>query len=242
MDFLEAIRRDSDLFYAAADNADPTRDVASCPGWTISDLVWHLGEVHWFWGTIVEQRLDDQQKAESQKPARPGSYAELIAWGRSQADRMIRTLRDTPDDVAVWTWALQDEHHNVGFIRRHQVQEAAVHRWDMQHAATGAGEPIAADAAADSIDEFLAITLPWCVRADKPLRGSVHIHCTDAPGEWSIAPEGSVEPTHTKADVAIRGTASDILLALFKRIPIDRVELIGDAPLAAELVTALATE
>jgi uncharacterized protein (TIGR03083 family) len=242
MDFLDAIRRESDLFYATADAADPTLAVPNCPDWNVADLIWHLGEVHWFWATDIETRASDPAQVEKARPARPSDHRELIAWGRSQADRMIHILETTEDDVPVWTWALDQSDHSVGFIRRHQVQEAAVHRWDIQTAAMLVPAPIAQDVASDSIDEFLAITLPWCVRADKPLSGTVHIHCTDTQGEWFVHGDGRVERIHARGAVAIRGAASDILLALFKRIPIERLELIGSAPFARLFVEAMNTE
>lgn len=239
VDFLESIRHESDLFYAAAEASDPTLPVPSCPDWNIADLIWHLGEVHWFWATVIETRASDPAQIENAKPARPSEQRELIAWGRSQADRMIQLLAATADDVPVWTWALDESDHSVGFIRRHQVQEAAVHRWDIQTAAKQMPAAIAADAASDSIDEFLAITLPWCVRVDKPLAGPVHIHCTDTQGEWYVHGEGRVERIHARGAVAIRGAASDILLALYKRIPIENLEIIGEAPLARSFVEAM---
>lgn len=242
MDFLGAIRRDSERFYAVAGDADPTGPVPGCPEWTIADLVWHLGEVHWFWGTDVELRASAPSEMEAMKPERPADYGELLAWGRAQADRMVRILEATPDDVPVWTWALNESDHNVAFVRRHQVQEAAVHRWDMERAATGEPQPIESDAACDSVDEFLAITLPWGVRADKPLTGSVHLHCTDAEGEWFIHPDGRVERTHEKADVAIRGTASDLLLGLYSRVPVGDLDVVGNAALADELIARVNTE
>jgi uncharacterized protein (TIGR03083 family) len=241
MDFLAAIRRDSDAFYATADDADPALDVATCPGWTIEDLVWHLGEVQWFWGTVVERRATDPDSIEAAKPARPTGYQELVAWGRAQADRMISILEQNDDATTVWTWS--PPHQTVGFVRRHQVQEAAVHRWDIQEAAgRSTPDPIDPEVASDSIDELLAVTLPWTVRDDKPLSGSVHLHCTDTEGEWFVHPNGSVEPIHAKGDVALRGTASDLLLAAFKRIGMDSVELIGDEALGRELIERINTE
>jgi uncharacterized protein (TIGR03083 family) len=217
--------------------------VPCCPDWSIADLVWHLGEVHWFWGTDIESRATDPAEIEKSKPSRPGGYREVTTWARSQTDRMIGLLEGTPDDVPVWTWARNEADHTVGFIRRHQVQEAAVHRWDMQSAAsTATPDPIDAEVASDSIDELLAITLPWGVRADKPLPGSVHIHCTDTPGEWLIQPDGRVEALHAKGSAALRGAASDILLVLYDRLPLDTVELIGDEAVARELLTRLNTE
>lgn len=241
MDFLGAIRRDSDRFYVVADGADPGRAVSGCPDWTIADLVWHLGECHWFWGSDVEMRASGPDEIEPATPERPAGYGELVTWGRAQADRMIQLLEATPDDVAVWTWALNEADHNVGFVRRHQVQEAAVHRWDIETAATGRPQPIEPPVASDSVDEILAITLPWGVRADKPLPGSVHIHCTDTEGEWFIHPDGRVELVHEKGDVAIRGTASDLLLALYTRVPLGELDVIGNTALADELVARINT-
>jgi uncharacterized protein (TIGR03083 family) len=243
MDFVAAIRRESDRFYAIADTADPTRRVPGCPDWDIADLVWHLGETHWFWATDIEVRATAPDEVERAKPARPdGDHAALVAWGRAQADRLVGLLEATPDDVAVWTWALGEADQNVGFIRRHQVQEAAVHRWDIQQAATAEPDPIDADVASDSVDEVLAITLPWGVGPDKPLPGTVHLHCTDTDGEWFVHADGRVERIHAKGDVAVRGTASDLLLALYTRIPLDRLDVIGDAPLAHRLVEVVNTE
>src|SRR5688500_3438636 len=220
LDHLDAIRRDSDRFYATADGADPTAAVPSCPDWNVADLVWHLGEVHWFWATDVELQASNPDDIEKDKPDRPEEYPELVAFGRRQADRLIEVLEAHDDATKVWTWALQEQDHTVGFIRRHQVQEAAVHRWDMQHAATGAADPIEPHIASDSIDEVLAITLPWGARPDKPLPGTVHVHCTDVDGEWFIHPDGRVERTHAKGDAALRGTASDLLLAIYGRVPL----------------------
>jgi uncharacterized protein (TIGR03083 family) len=242
MDHVAAIRRDSERFYAIAERADPTGAVPGCPGWDIGELVWHLGEVHWFWGTVVESRASSPVQIEERKPGRPATHPDTVAWGRAQADRMLELLEATPDDVTVWTWAMQESDQNVGFVRRHQVQEAAIHRWDIERAATGSAQPIEPDVASDSIDEVLAITLPWGVRADKPMPGSVHVHCTDVEGEWFIHPDGRVEAIHAKGDAALRGTASDVLLALYTRVPLGELDVIGDESLAHELIARLNTE
>jgi uncharacterized protein (TIGR03083 family) len=242
MDYLRSIRQDSELFYDTAVGADPTRGVPCCPDWTVADLVWHLGEVHWFWATDVEQRATDWESVEKRKPARPGTYLDTIAWGRSQLDRLLHFLESTPDGVTVWTWAPQESSHNVAFVRRHQAQEAAVHRWDLQSAAgTGSPAPIDAEVASDAIDEFLTVSLPYGVNPSKPLSGSVHLHCTDVAGEWFIERDGRVDRAHATGDVALRGTASDLLLALYDRIPVDALEVIGNESLARHLVERVDT-
>lgn len=240
MDPLAVIRQESERFYATADGADPDLAVPSCPDWSIADLVWHLGEVHWFWATDVETKATDPDVVEAAKPARPGEYPELIAWGRAQANRLVSILEQNDDATPVWTWS--PPHQTVGFIRRHQVQEAAVHRWDIQRASTrGQPDPIDADAASDSIDELLSVTLPWEVSAEKPLAGSVHIHCIDTEGEWLVEANGKVEPIHAKGDAALRGTASDLLLVAYTRLPLATIEVIGDEAVARQLVERINT-
>ncbi len=242
MDFDAAIRRESDVFHRTASTADPDRPIGSCPGWVVADLVWHLGQVHWFWATDVATRALDVAEVERAMPDRPSDFAELLRWSRAQSNFLIDQLATTPDDVRVWTWALNDGDRSVRFVRRHQVQETAVHRWDLQAAVAPPPGPIEAGAASDGIDEVLAVTLPWTVRADKPLPGSVHLHCADVEGEWLVHADGRVDRAHAKGAVAIRGPASDILLALYGRVPVVDLDLVGDTPVAQEFVARINTE
>ena len=64
MDYLAHLRADSERFAQALNTCDPTTPVPSCPDWTASDLLWHLGEVQLFWGTIVAERLSDPDPAD----------------------------------------------------------------------------------------------------------------------------------------------------------------------------------
>jgi predicted lipid carrier protein YhbT len=77
------------------------------------------------------------------------------------------------------------------------------------------------------------------------LTGSVHIHCTDVPGEWLVTPSDDglvVTREHAKGDAAIRGTASDLNLVMWRRTPLTAVEVIGDATVAEQLVAYASLE
>ena len=111
-----------------------------------------------------------------------------------------------------------------------------MHRWDMELATAPERAPIAAAIAADSIDELLSISLPFALGGGA-LPGSVHLHCTDTEGEWIIHADGSVEPVHTKSDVALRGSASDLLLTLYRRIPLASLDVIGNPAVAEDLIS-----
>ena len=66
---------------------------------------------------------------------------------------------------------------------------------------------------------------------------TLHFHATDAPGEWLARREPDMvvlERTHTKADVAVRGPAAELLLVLSRRRPLNAapmLELHGDRAL-----------
>jgi hypothetical protein len=72
---------------------------------------------------------------------------------------------------------------------------------------------------------------------------SVHLHATDAAGEWLIrfAPEGlEVTTGHAAGDAAVRGPAGELLLWLWGRRPLSGLEVFG-APDAAEALRTVTT-
>lgn len=222
-DYVDAIASHSAGFAAAASEADPLAPVPSCPGWTVTDLVSHLTEVHWFWGTIVEERLQeppsDDRRPASAKPD------ELIPAFEAGADRLVRVLRAARDDEPVWTWA--PSRHDIGFVRRHQVQEAAVHHWDVENV-LGRELTIGTRIAVDSISEFLTFSVSsQSNQADPPrqaLDGTFALSCTDTPLSWVISDgpaQGTVAYRQVDGPVeapVISGASSDLLLWLYKRV------------------------
>jgi uncharacterized protein (TIGR03083 family) len=230
--YLESTRRDGQ---ALADIAEGNLalQVPSCPDWVVADLVWHLGEVHHFWTTVAERRLADY--AEVGEIARPAD-AELIAWYRAGLGHLLAVLEGVDPGTAVWTWAPQKD---VAFIVRRMAHETAVHRWDAD-AATGGPSPIDAELASDGVDEFLEFFSSRRRPDAAPLDGTVHLHCTDVAGEWVVR-EGDgdaleVERRHEKGDAALRGPASDLLLALWRRVPLDALDVVGDRDVAERLL------
>jgi predicted lipid carrier protein YhbT len=106
--------------------------------------------------------------------------------------------------------------------------ETLVHRWDAQTAVGGA-EPFSAELAADGLDEHLA-NLPYFREVPRGDGETLHVHCTDADGEWLLTRtrDGlAVAREHAKADVALRGGASDLFLVVLGRQPTDTVEVFG---------------
>lgn len=218
--YLSALESDGEALARAAET-DLDADVPGCPGWNLEELVWHTGGVYWFWGSIAGGRLQDPGRVE--RPKRP-SRDELLDWYRTTHARLVDALRSGEPTADVWTWTAE---HSLAWIRRRMAHETAVHAWDAR-SAVETPSPIERDLAVDGIDEFLEFFVTNS--ADVGDVG-VHLHATDADGEWlAVVRDGKldVRHEHAKGDVAVRGTASNLLLLLWGRIPEADVEVHGD--------------
>ncbi|HKS47276.1 MAG TPA: maleylpyruvate isomerase family mycothiol-dependent enzyme [Amycolatopsis sp.] len=215
-DYLAALRRDGARLAEAA--TDLARAVPSCPEWDVAELVWHTGEVHSFWREIATGGTPDGYTL-PERPSNPG----LLPWFTEGVEATAALLEKLDPEQPAWSWAAQ---RNVRFIQRRMAQETAVHCWDAL-AAAGRDEPVERGLAADGIDEFLTFFLPEAA----PEHIDVHLHATDASGEWLIraGAEGwRIGHEHAKAAVAVRGTASDLLLLLWRRKRPVALETFGD--------------
>jgi uncharacterized protein (TIGR03083 family) len=239
--FLATLHDESTALLAASRRADPRATVPGCPEWTTSDLVWHIGNVHDFWGWVVRERameIDgyvDPERPDFELPV-DEAFAAVATFASERSAELYRVLSATDAATPVWTWAPQQD---VAWVTRRMAHETAVHRIDAERA-SGHEHRIAAELAADGIDEFLEFFLPRAAADAAPLAGSVHLHCTDAEGEWTVRPGDGVglvvARDHAKADAALRGPAHDLLMVLWRRSPVDSVTVFGDADLATAFV------
>jgi len=86
--------------------------------------------------------------------------------------------------------------------------------------------------AAAGIEEFLLEFVPGLLAREGTgvQSGTIHFHATDGTSEWWIDLGGGepAAPEHKKADAAVRGTRSDILLWMMNRGQSESLELLGD--------------
>lgn len=232
-DFLSIIRDETARFRAALADC-PDRTVPTCPDWTTDDLLWHLAEVQWFWGTIVARNLAEPN--DLQHPQRPeGREATLTAF--DAASRALQgTLHDTPADEARWMWAVDEALHTAGYISRRQAHEALIHRVDAELTAGSAISAIDPDLAADGVDEVVDVMYgrdhPLVTFAPSPDR-VVELIATDVDRHWvlQLGRETGTEPEtgdaiddanfrpapKATANATISGTAADLDLWLWNR-------------------------
>ena len=236
--YLEALAEAAAGLLAAARRADPDAGVPCCPEWTAADLVWHIGEVHDFWGRVVR----DGEPPPAGRNRRPDTYAGLIEFAAATSAELQRVLAAAEPVAPAWNWSGRDQ--TVGWVLRRMTQDTAVHRVDAVRV-DGGDHRLDVALAADGIDEFLTYHLYDDESGAPPFAGSLHLHCTDADGEWTVTPDGegiTVTRDHAKADAALRGEANDLLMVLWRRLPLDAVTVFGDAALAAAFVDHSVTD
>ncbi|GAA3779036.1 maleylpyruvate isomerase family mycothiol-dependent enzyme [Streptomyces phyllanthi] len=227
--------------------ADLSATVPTCPDWSLEQLVRHTGgALRWVELNVRSRAREEVPEAEVpgyEGPEKRGDPAALDAWLAETGDMVVRTVRAAGPDTDVWTWGWE---RTSGFWARRMVNEITIHRADATLAA-GLPYEVAPEIAADAIDEWLEIvefaqrTMPGDPSGE--LRGpgrSIHLHATDAPAgldaEWvvELTERGLVRRRgHEKATVALRGPLTEVLLAFYRRLPLDdeRLEVLGEREL-----------
>jgi uncharacterized protein (TIGR03083 family) len=244
MDFLPHFRREVLAFEAAARRVDGDAPIVpSCTGWTMSDLVAHLGWVQRYVIRIVAGRLqlppdptarDFLRLPENtanwptpQSAPTPGPLpASLIDWFTRGAAELAGVFCATAKDEALWTWS---QEQTAGFWLEIQTIEAALHRWDAE-GAVGAPQPIEAGLARHFIPHNFTVTAPFRRAQQKaPAGEGERYRFTDGTDSWTAELKGdNVRLTDGTGDVELAGTASDLLLFLWDRIPATQLEIHGD--------------
>lgn len=201
MDWLPVLAHEVDVFtrtIRAASATDLERPIVACPGWTVRDLVVHVGAIErWVGHAVRELELLDHH------PTWPGT--DLAGWYEEGASELLRLLDVDPETPAP-TFA---DEQTVGFWQRRQVHEHRVHRWDLEQA-LGTPEPIESALATDGLDEIASMFWPRQVRlgrAQLPARG-LRVKTDDTAREWVFG---------ENAVATLSGPAADVLLVLMHR-------------------------
>lgn len=196
-DWLGLLRAHTERFADIISDAELDAPVSLCPGWSLGDLVVHLGGVHqWAAHAVVERDPNFQpEPAERERSA-------LAAWYRLQAARLVDVLTETPADAPAWTLDHQDS--TAGFWRRRQVHETVMHTWDAEEA-LGEPRPIDPSLAWDGVLEVEEIVYPRQVRLGRiePLARAVRLVATDVPGDITIG-DGESVVVRDRAEVLLR--------------------------------------
>jgi uncharacterized protein (TIGR03083 family) len=257
LDYLAHLASDSARFAEILTGVPPAARVPSCPDWDADDLLWHLAEVQWLWGTIVRQNVTGKQ-AEELKPARPAGRAGLLEFYHQASGDLAQALAANDPGTPRWTWS---DDKTVGFIRRRQAHEALIHRVDAELTA-GTRGPMDPGLSADGVDEALRVMY----NGDPPDWGTftpasgrtLLLHATDTGDSWLVKVgrfTGTDPDDQTAYDqpiivvsagdqgaaaATISGTAADLDCWLWQRPPLGQVERSGEEGLLTGFQTVIA--
>jgi uncharacterized protein (TIGR03083 family) len=257
MDFATAFHREITAFEAAARRAaqrDAAPLVPSCPGWSMADLVLHLGGVHRFVARIIGDGLTEPpdvtdvavfalpedragwpspEGGPHRGPVPPG----LVDWFADGARALEAHFRNGDPEQRVWTWS---QERTAGFWWRMQTIEAALHRWDAEGANGTPPGPVETTLAADAVAQTFEVMAParraW--KQAPPGAGErFRLRQTDGPGVWTVSFEGDtvrLGGDTGPCDLELTGTASDLMLFLWQRLPADRLDGVRGDPAMAD--------
>ncbi len=231
-EYVAAIRADGSALATAAARAGIDAPVPSCPEWTVADLLGHIGRIHRWIASGIVDRATDRDTHWSQ--AEPPPADERVEWFAAGVPLLADALAEAGPDVELWSWTpdkttwvlgpapgARDRHaprRRPAGRRSRRARRAAARRRRHRRAVRP--------------HSLLAVgrSRPWLGRdAAFPLH-----RWQTANGSRSSAPAALVVTReHAKGDVAARGTASDLLLFLYGRAAVDRLEVLGDASLLA---------
>lgn len=260
MDRIEVIGREAGRFAEVLGQADPAARVPTCPDWDAADLLWHLTKVHMFWAAVL--REDPQTEAEvdaidPEHAERPATVGEMLPLREAATAELLARLRELDDEVPRWTWWEPDQ--SVGFTRRMQTYEAAMHRIDAELAAGVAVTPLGAEVAAGAIDQSVDIMWGWLPEWGQYRPVSlVELAATDTGQRWllelgrwtGVGPESGRsfdEPRGVRAEggaprATVTGTVEELARWAWSRRPGEvRVSVEGEpdsVTLLAELIEA----
>ncbi|GAA0231033.1 maleylpyruvate isomerase family mycothiol-dependent enzyme [Cryptosporangium japonicum] len=243
--WLDSLRREGAAFRAALTPETLDSPVPSCPEWNVGQLVAHLGAVYRRHGAHVGRGVTSDPGGAIDPSAAPAGPA-VIEWWDESFRLILAALESTDPASPAWNWSIvQDK--TAKFWFRRMAHETAVHRWDAQLGAGAAlTESIETRLAVDGVDEVLDTWLPskhdWDPEGQ---RGVVTLRTTDADAHWavrlrgvgiSLLDTGTVFDDSPHAQSAVSGTASDLLLVLWGRVPLSVLTIEGNPELPRVLI------
>jgi uncharacterized protein (TIGR03083 family) len=240
VDHRAGFRWEADRLLAIASRTDLDLVVPTCPDWTVADLLFHVG---WVWDRfdkIVAGRLTEKEQIRAIVGAeRPEDPSTLVDWARGKAEVLSEVLAGLGDDEPVWNFTRAP--HVGAWVPRRMHHETMVHRWDLERV-VGEPTPIDPDEAADGIDELVTVLSTAGKRweGDEPVTLRVWSH--DPAGDWVVRlepGERAVKAEVEHADVTVFGSAADVFLVAWGRLPLGSVRVEGDPGLASAALAAI---
>ncbi|WP_197322004.1 maleylpyruvate isomerase family mycothiol-dependent enzyme [Saccharomonospora sp. NB11] len=147
---LDAIGYEAELLVEVSRSGSPEAAVPTCPGWTLSEVVRHVGSVH---RAASHWVLHGEAPRRWQRDPVPGQTVQGYLRDGAEGLRDVLAARTPTTSAATW-W---DDDPTAGFWYRRMAHETTMHRVDAERALGVESSEIAHDVALDGIDEALLL-------------------------------------------------------------------------------------
>jgi uncharacterized protein (TIGR03083 family) len=213
--------------------------VPTCPGWQVRDAVDHTAVVYAHKADIVETGRTDPPT--DWPPPGVDEDEDTVDLLDTQLHRLLEALRSRRPDTHVWTWFPAEQ--SVGFWVRRMMHETVIHRADVE-SAHGPLAVVDDEVALDGIDELVERFLCFWDEEYVDGAGSGQRIAIETGGMgWTVTlgnERASFTRTASKdADARVTGPPSDVLLALWNRLPYAVLTTSGDSAALEALRRAL---
>jgi uncharacterized protein (TIGR03083 family) len=159
---------------------------------------------------------------------------ELLGFLAAQNAELETVLAGADPAERVWTWAARQD---VAFVLRRQTMEAVVHTVDAEEV-LGDVRPISTDVGLDGLDEWLEVMVPGALPDGAPANAHpVVFHAVDADAERTLFPGTRPFPI-----AVLTGNAGDLMLAAWRRVPMEVLTVHGDPAQAAAMIGLISLE
>ena len=201
--------------------------------WTVGTVARHVAGTHHVVAEVLRGRPDADFGLFAELRTPPKDSPEFVEWFRSGTASLLGQLSSVPADDECWSWFASGR--RVGWWARRMAFEAVVHRWDVD-AAQGQDFSVTPQVAADGVDEFLDVFVAASRAAHNALPGpTISFECSDRNDRWwlDLSERGGriVSRDRRAASLQIRGTAEQLLLIVWGRVPVPHAvgaEVSGD--------------
>ena len=205
--------------------------VPTCPGWTMRDLVVHVGMAHRWCLANLAGKGPDQWPTEAAVTAEAAAAPDLLDWFDEGLVEVLHTLASSPADLTTFFFLKDAPPPRHAWARR-QCHETTIHGVDamaskLGRVPTAAETWIKADLAADGVDELLMGFVPrksGTLRTAEPVTALVR--ATDVDRAWTLRLSAGPVVTTTgdfvsqadpAPDVVLEGSAVELYLGLWNR-------------------------
>lgn len=238
LDHLAQFERTAAELAEAFAATDPAAAVPNCPGWTVADLALHIGAGQRWAASILLSGTSQRV------PSVHRTTASWSDWYAGTTAALVAAIKAVDPEEPCWNFAPVDQ--LAGFWVRRRLHETVVHLVDAQQAAsTGTELSIPPAIAADGVDEVFGVFLPRMLMRGFPtaVDAAVGVRATDTGDEWTLTPVGDDRPPQVdrgraEGAAVISGTASELLLTLWRRLPADHLTVEGNRQAAAGILEA----